>query len=213
MDLISTKITYFEHIPAIPEEKLILLRMGYHPKATVLSERDQSILKEAIRKGLALCRNRGAYARFKITERSSESVEIEGGFSFKSEDLARRLAHSDELVAMAATVGNEVVQTIAREVNQGKPSSGIIYDAVASESADAALDWIEGLLRKTLKREGRQLIKHRYSPGYGDLSLEYQAIIYNLLNLEKLDLKLTEQFLLVPEKSVLAITGIERIME
>jgi len=62
---------------------------------------------------------------------------------------------------------------------------------------------------KLLLREGRCLTRRRYSPGYGDLALSNQKIIYDALGLEKLGLTLTERFLLIPEKSVLAIAGIE----
>jgi len=62
-----------------------------------------------------------------------------------------------------------------------------------------------------LRKEGRLLTKHRYSPGYGDLPLEYQKDLFALLQLDKLGVAITERCLLVPEKSVIAISGIERI--
>lgn len=51
----------------------------------------------------------------------------------------------------------------------------------------------------------------RYSPGYGDLPLTNQKIIFDILNLERLGLRITERFMLVPEKSVIAIAGVEGI--
>lgn len=67
-------------------------------------------------------------------------------------------------------------------------------------------------LNKMLRKEGKKLTKHRYSPGYGDLPLLNQRLIYSLLNLERLELKLTDQCMLIPEKSVLAVAGIEGVV-
>ncbi|HBF33507.1 TPA: methionine synthase, partial [Candidatus Sumerlaeota bacterium] len=74
---------------------------------------------------------------------------------------------------------------------------------------DAGLDWLEEFVEKLLAREGRCLTRRRYSPGYGDLALSNQKIIYDALGLQKFGLELTERFLLIPEKSVLAIAGVE----
>jgi hypothetical protein len=85
----------------------------------------------------------------------------------------------------------------------------LILDSVASQTADAALDWIVQMLNKIFAREGKKLTKHRYSPGFGDLPLSYQKEIFEALKLYKLNMSITEKFMLVPEKSVIAIAGVE----
>jgi len=62
-----------------------------------------------------------------------------------------------------------------------------------------------------IRREGKKLTKMRYSPGYGDLPLSNQKLIYDVLNLERLGISITERFMLVPEKSVIAIAGVEGV--
>jgi cobalamin-dependent methionine synthase I len=64
---------------------------------------------------------------------------------------------------------------------------------------------------RTLLRENRRLLKNRYSAGYGDLLLETQKILYGLLQLEKIGIRITETCMLIPEKSVTAITGIREM--
>jgi len=207
----SSKLNYLANIPADPDKKLILLRLGYRSNITVLSEADQSRLDEGIRLGFSLCHNQGVWIRMEIVRRSREGIELENGLFIKSSNLARLLEHSDHVVIMAATVGPEVTDRIATEVAQGKASLGVVLDAVASEVADACLDYMVLFINKMLRKEGRLLTKHRYSPGYGDLPLEYQKDLFALLQLDKLGVAITERCLLVPEKSVIAISGIERI--
>jgi cobalamin-dependent methionine synthase I len=56
--------------------------------------------------------------------------------------------------------------------------------------------------------EGLIPLKARYSAGYGDLALENQRQIHRLLGMELLGVSLTDHSVLVPEKSVTAISGI-----
>lgn len=206
-----SKIMSFESIPAVPKRNYVLTRLGYRKNLTKMSISDQRKLDQGFKDGLIYCRPRGAAGRFIITSHQEDSIIIETGLSFQSNSLARFLFNCDELLLFAATVGEEVVERIHFEVEQGDVAYGAILDAIASETADAGLDWIMDFVNRILYREGKKISKHRYSPGYGDLNLSYQKAIFGLLDLSKLDLKLTEKMMLTPEKSVIAIAGIERI--
>jgi len=49
----------------------------------------------------------------------------------------------------------------------------------------------------------------RYSPGYGDLPLEHQKVLFSALNItRRIGVTLTESGLMLPQKSVTAILGI-----
>lgn len=205
------KLNYLNNIPIVPEEKLVLLHLGYHQKKTVLTAADRKLIEETLSLGWALCDNRGVWARIGITEHHEDRLILEGGVSLESRDLANWMAQSKELILMGATAGSGVMEQIQVDVAEGRITRGVILDAVASQVADGVLDWMSELLSKTLRREGNKLTRHRYSPGYGDLSLEYQRTIFDLLQLEELGLTLTEQCILMPEKSVIAIVGVERI--
>jgi len=205
------KVVNFESITAIPNRNFVLARLGYRKNHTQIDPVVQKKLEQAFKDCNLYCRSKGAAGRFLITENRESSVRIETGLSFESKYLVRFLGNCRELVLLAATVGKEVVERIGFEIEKGDAAYGVILDAVASETADAGLDWIMGFMNRILRREGKKITRHRYSPGYGDLNLDYQKAIFDLLDLGKLDLKLTEKQMLIPEKSVIAIAGIERI--
>jgi hypothetical protein len=207
----ATKITYLDNIPVMPEKKSIMSRLGHSARLTALSAKDQSFTDETISLGIALCRNQGATGRFAITTRTTGSVTLTDGDSLESRQLAKLLHESDEVLLMAGTVGSEITDRISREMEEGNAAKAVVLDAVASCSADIILDWLIEASNKMLQREAKRLTKHRYSPGFGDLPLSNQAVIFRLLGLERLQLRLTGSMMLVPEKSVLAIAGIERI--
>lgn len=206
-----SKIFNFENILAKPKRNYVLTRLGFSKNLTQIDSTIQNKIDQGFKDGLIYCHTKGVAGRFVITSRNEDSVSIETGLAFQSKSLARFLNNCDELVLLASTVGRGVVEQIIAEIDQGDAAYGVILDAVASETADAGLGWILSFLNKVLLREGKKTTKHRYSPGYGDLDLSYQKAIFDLLDLNKLDLSLTEKQMLIPEKSVIAIAGIERI--
>lgn len=205
------KTTYFTRIPAVPKKDMILVRLGYKKTMTVLDEKDNAFLENAIQEGLLLCKPQGIMGCCRITNRSKEFIELEEGDRIYSGSLAGLLGKSDEVLLMAATVGSEIVDRIHHELNRGEASFGVIMDSVASQTADASVAWIMDFADKIMRRDGKRMAKQRYSPGYGDLLLSNQKLIFDLLKLEKLGLSLTEKYMLVPEKSVIAIAGIEKV--
>ena len=73
---------------------------------------------------------------------------------------------------------------------------------------EAVCDEVNALLEKEAAEEGRSL-RRRFSPGYGDLGLENQKGVFELLNPAKLiGLTLMDTLIMSPEKSVTAIIGI-----
>jgi hypothetical protein len=110
---------------------------------------------------------------------------------------------------MGATSGGDIMDAIEEDAAGRNVTRGVILDAAASEIVDAALDWIMDYFNRILRKENKWLLKKRFSAGYGDFSLENQKAIYNLLQLDRLGVRITESCLLIPEKSVTAITGIK----
>jgi len=205
------RITYFENIPAEPKMNMILARLGYHKNTTIINSEHQKTLEKSIRLGLGLAKLKGAYGYFNIIEKTNNYITLKNQQTFHSEKLSGLLEHSDAVVLMASTAGKAIVERISEETKNGNAAVALILDSVASQKADAGLDWLMEFINKLLKKEGKTLTRHRFSPGYGDLPLSNQKIIFDLLDLNKLDMELTEKYILVPEKSVLAIAGIERI--
>lgn len=205
----NIKLHFIEHIPSVPKREMIFSRLGYSKINTVLDRKNEELLEYGIREGSLLCRPKGVFCRLKIIERNTKLVKLENNIEFVSRNLSAMLEECSEIILMGATVGREVTERIAYEVNEGNASLGLIIDSVASQKADACLDWMTAFVNRMLRKEGKVITARRYSPGYGDFSLANQRIIYNLLQLAKLDLELTEKYILIPEKSVTAVTGIK----
>ncbi len=201
-------IQCFYDIPLDPEIESVRSRLGIRKNAPIDPDLLR-MLEQGSKQAKILSHPTGLYLPLKIFHRTSDSVVLENETHFQSASLSRLLQNSEEAVLMAATIGHEIVDAIMNEVTQKDAALGLILDAVASQTTDAILDWMMDYINGILAKEGRKLTRHRYSPGYGDLPLVYQKPIFETLELNKLGLELTEKYMLVPEKSVIAIAGIE----
>ena len=79
-----------------------------------------------------------------------------------------------------------------------------VFDAVGSECADLAIGLLQKLAAADLRRWGLMLSQRRFSAGYGGVELFHQKEIFQQLELEKLNMFLSETFIMHPEKSVTA---------
>lgn len=207
----ADRINFINNIPLPVPERQIYARLGHNRHLTEMSAEQRKKIESAISRGVSRCRLRGVWRRFEIKNRTGEAVEFGDGNVFKSRKLAELLTDSASLALFAATAGTDIVTGAEELAAAGDGVGALTYDAVGSEMADAAAAWLQQYLNRQLKRGNEVLTKKRFSPGYGDLDLKNQALLFELLELEKLGVKLTEDFLLLPEKTVTAIAGINSI--
>ena len=82
--------------------------------------------------------------------------------------------------------------------------------SIGTEHAEKLCDAFE----KDIKQEFTEIgfiTKPRYSPGYGDVSIELQRKIFEVLQCNsKIGISLGENMLMTPTKSVTAIIGIKK---
>ncbi len=130
---------------------------------------------------------------------------------FESERFTRFLGEADQLLIMGITGGQAVTDEI-RQLQEDKRMTGaVIVDASASEIVDEGFDWLMALYNKELVRERRALKLKRFSAGYGDFDIRFQADVYHILKMETLGVTITETCILMPEKSVTAFCGISKV--
>lgn len=201
-------VIVFDTIPLRTPIREIYRRLGWRSGRTELPDERRQEVDRHIREAESLIRLRGTARRIAIRRLDAERTVLSGGEVLESAKLSRLLEGCPEILLMAATAGGDIVAAASRETTAGSATRGVVLDAVASEITDAALDWIAAWFNGTLLREGRRLLKRRYSPGYGDLALESQRVLFALLELPRIGVSLTDHSLLVPEKSVIALTGI-----
>ena len=201
-------IVFLEKISIDPPCEKIYQRLGFKKRTTQISETQQEETDRFIQEASSLISLKGSLLRLAIKHNDGEKIILAGGLAFTSKKLSAFLRNCQEAVFMAATVGSAIMEAIKEKTRQDDLAAAVVYDATASEMTDSALDWITSYLNQLLRREGRTLLSNRFSAGYADFNLENQKAIYEILQMGKLGVKITSSFILIPEKSVTAVSGI-----
>jgi hypothetical protein len=205
------RLITFERITIEPPLQAIYRRLGYRKGRTRIKPDDSRTLGDSIARARSLIALKGAARRLPILSKDSRQIRLTDDLCLESSNLAALLVDSQEVLLMGATAGAAVIEAIRQETATGNLTRAVVLDAAASETVDAALDWMEAFFARQLRREGRQLTKSRFSCGYGDMALDHQKLFYDLLDLKRFGVDLTKNFILEPEKSVTAVAGIEPI--
>ena len=125
----------------------------------------------------------------------------ENDYLLAGQDLRKLLRESTDLVLFAATLGTEV-ELLLRRAQLRDMAEAVILDACA----DCAIENVCGDLAAQVAPAH---LTDRFSPGYGDLPLEHQRVLFDALNVtRRIGVTLTESGLMLPQKSVTAILGI-----
>ncbi len=129
----------------------------------------------------------------------------EGNFSFfkvSSKKLEENLKGCRRVILFAATIGSEIDRLILK-YSKISPLMCLALQAIGAERIEALCDAFIDEMKKTFN------LRARFSPGYGDFSLEYQREIFNILKPQgKIGLTLNSSLIMSPSKSVTAIAGI-----
>ncbi len=138
----------------------------------------------------------------------TEDGFLDGGcFRTKSRNLLKNLDGCDRVLVMAATLGAEVDRLLLR-YGKLSVSRAVVMQAAASAMIEA---WCNEVCAgwKQAYEARRLYLRPRFSPGYGDFSLSCQEQILNGLEAGKrLGITLTDGGLMMPTKSVTAVSGV-----
>lgn len=127
-------------------------------------------------------------------------------------DIKKNLRDSKSVIFFAATVGLDLDRVISRyEILS--PATAVLLDAIGSERVEALCDEFCAYLKEAKRAEGFSL-RPRFSAGYGDLPIEFQKTVFDLLDpYSRIGVSLNDSYLMTPRKSVTAIIGVEKIKE
>lgn len=132
-----------------------------------------------------------------------------GDAEIRSKDLKKSLETCHSAVVFAATVGLEYDRLI-KGYGRHNAAKALIFQAIGTERVEALCDAFCSDIANEKLATG-DTTTPRFSPGYGDLPLNIQKKIFELLNCESnIGVFLNESLLMTPSKSVTAIIGIKK---
>ena len=187
-----------------PDFKEVARYLGY--SRTVSPDQDISGLMEKAADEMAAIMKPQAVFEFFVLTVGLESELSFADVSLHSRDLSRNLAGCSKVALLAATLGPQVDALIRRH-NSTDPVYASILQATGPMYIEELVDLVNEEIKKIAASQGLKT-KPRYSPGYGDVSLEVQKDFFRLLPCTRIGLTLMDTLIMAPEKSVTAFVGL-----
>lgn len=134
-------------------------------------------------------------------------IEDDADVRLTSVHLAKNLKSCHKVMILAATIGIEADKLLHRyELTHMAKAS--VAQACGAACIEAYCNELQSQLSKKAADLG-MVLRPRFSPGYGDLPLDTQKLIFGMLDCAKrLGLTLTDSMLMYPTKSVTAFIGL-----
>lgn len=170
-----------------------------------ITEKDIEMVEELVPMAINAMDPRACESRFCVST-DGDTIMMPYG-EIVSHDLGINLSGCDGIYIFAATIGTSFDRLVRTEMLRQK-SRGVVINAIGAAAVEDVCDRVNDELRREAEKCGKHL-RPRFSPGYGDLTLENQRGIFRMLNPEKnIGLTLKDSLFMAPEKSVTAIIGI-----
>ena len=135
-----------------------------------------------------------------------DGIYFPGGAIFTGASIAGRLKGCEYAAVLAATLGHGVDASL-RRLQYTDMAAAVSFDAAANALIEQVCDEAQREIAESAARRGFTLTA-RFSPGYGDFSLDHQPALLKLAGAAKeIGIALSEDNLMLPQKSVTAVIG------
>ena len=202
-------------LPNLPfPMKEIYRRIGMPEHKVAEHEGVSEMLEKALEIAEPLIQPRAIYRFLPIQTISDNTVRfINVPFTIGSRQVAKLLGSCSNAVVFMSTIGKALEQQSHEMFQEGDVTLAFLLDAIASETADAAADFLHRRIIPSLVKEQGYQVTARFSPGYGDWPITVQSDVLQICEGGRIDISVTESSLMIPRKSVSAVFGLKRIQK
>ena len=175
--------------------------LGYK-RLSLPDEQISQLINESINELFEILKPQSVYESFEL-ESVSPLIQF-ADVKINSEDLGRNLRGCTKVALLAATIGPQVDAAIRRQQSVN-PAKAAVMQAAGAMYIEKFVDLVNDEIKVAAGEGGT--FKPRYSPGFGDVSLEVQKDFFRLLPCARIGLTLMDSLIMSPEKSVTAFVG------
>ncbi len=171
-------------------------------KASKTTLETDALIDECIKDVYKVVSPKAVYVETNIEFLDDDIVKFDF-MEVKSHSLTVNLKKCKKAYVFAATIGIELDRMIEK-YSKFIQSKATICHAIGSALIESFCDYVNDAL------VGKAKSTRRFSPGYGDLTLNIQPLVLKALDAErKIGIILGDSLLMQPSKSVTAIIGIK----
>ena len=177
---------------------------NYEPSAKI-----QSLVDDYIDNYHNLIESSYSYIIKDIKSVRRNQISIEDSIFLESGILARLLERCEKVAIFALTIGSHLEEMVAYLAENGLILQATVLDAIGSGAAEQLAEYVEDSVRELVGSRGHA-ISRRFSPGYCDWDVSQQEMVFKAIEKKTVDIRLTDEYLMIPRKSISGIIGIGR---
>jgi len=186
----------------------LLARLGYLHTKTKLDIKTASSIKENLSLAQKLITPRSAVA-FGNIKLNDDSVLFENGYRIKSGNVAMLLKNCFKAYGVAVTIGPALEKKRDECLKKKETFNALILDAAGSVAAEETIAIANAQIKAYEAKNGNALTR-RYSPGYGDWTLQANKQFLDWIGTLQIGVTLSKFCHMKPEKSVSALIGVKK---
>jgi hypothetical protein len=190
---------------AIDADRAAVLRYLGYPEGAAAARRIARRLDQALQDCGGKLRPRAMYAVYAVERLTPRRLTLAAGVSFTG-PVGEFLNGSRRVALFLTTAGAEIVELAERATRSRDTLSGLVYDAIGSQVADALVECVAADLRARL--DAGEALTLPFSPGYCGIPLAQQRTVFRLLEARCIGVELLPTLIMRPVKSVSGLIGI-----
>lgn len=177
--------------------------LGYGKHA--VDERTLALISDSFRNLEETAGRKSIYRIFDFNQTADDEFTI-GTSAIQSSSLSRNLKGCRKVILFGATLGAGVDRLITR-ASVTDMAGAVVLQACAAALLEEYCDRCQTEIGMEMEKEGLHL-RPRFSPGYGDFDIRFQAPLIQMLDCAKtIGLTMTDSYMMTPTKSVTAVIG------
>ena len=177
--------------------------LGYGKHA--VDERTLALISDSFRNLEETAGRKSIYRIFDFNQTADDEFTI-GTSAIQSSSLGRNLKGCRKVILFGATLGAGVDRLITR-ASVTNMAGAVVLQACAAALLEEYCDRCQTEIGMEMEKEGLHL-RPRFSPGYGDFDIRFQAPLIQMLDCAKtIGLTMTDSYMMTPTKSVTAVIG------
>lgn len=121
--------------------------------------------------------------------------------------LGSHIKGAEAVRVFLVTIGGALEEQSRALMSKGDELRGYLFDCIGSIAVESMAEEAEKTLRREAAKKGLS-VSMRFSPGYCGWPIEDQKKLDKLLDFSRAGVRLTENYMMVPLKSISAVVGI-----
>lgn len=177
----------------------------------LMGGRSNPYLEKLLEERLKICieniHPKAIYKTFEIEKVKGNSVYFKSGHIFNGPNISKILTSSEIAIIFIFTLGNKIDEIIKEGNKSGDTLATIVMDAITTSMLGTLREYVGNIIKKEGIKDESWGSTCTYSPGQFKWTIEEQKEIFQMIDGDRIGVKLNKSMLMTPFMSISGVYG------